>query len=80
MNTRESKPYRMQSETQPPFSTFASNELLQDFEFLFATRLDTPRVVKNVTLVIGEHKFVVDPVLASLVPCLEATKDKYRCH
>jgi hypothetical protein len=68
----------MQSIAQSPFSTLASNELLQNLEFLCATTIDSARVVKNVTRVIGEHKLVVDCVLASLVvPCLGATKENY---
>lgn len=66
-NLKKSEPYRVQSIAQPPFSTLASNELLQNPEFVFATRLDSARVVKNVTGVIGEHELVVDCVLASLV-------------
>jgi hypothetical protein len=80
VNTQESKPYHMQSVSQSLFSTLASNEFLQNFEFLCATRLDSTRIVKNITLVIGEHKLVVDPVFASLVLCLGTTKEKYRCH
>jgi hypothetical protein len=36
--------------------------------------------VKNVASMIGEHKFVVDGVLASLTPSLEATEEKYYQH
>jgi hypothetical protein len=32
--------------------------------------------VKNVALVLGEHKFVINGVLASLDPCLEAIEEK----
>ena len=70
----------MQSVSQSPFSTLVSNELLQNFEFLCATRLDSPRIVKNITLVVGEHKFVVNAVLASLAPSLEIIGDKDHCH
>ena len=53
------------------------NELSQYLEFLFATALDSARIVKNVTLMIGEHKFIVDGVLASLVAqCQWANKEK----
>jgi hypothetical protein len=66
----------MQSILQLPSPTLASNEFLQYPEFLCATRLDSPRVVKNVTLMIGEHKLVVDAMLASLdpAPMLEGTE------
>ena len=60
----------MQSSPQLLFSALASNELSQNPELLCATRLDSARIVKNVTLVIGEHNFVVDLVLASLASCL----------
>ncbi len=67
----------MQSVSQSLFSTLASNEFLQNPEFLYTTRLNSARVMKYVTLMIGEDKFVVDRVLASLAPCLEATEEKY---
>jgi hypothetical protein len=57
------------------------NEFLKNFEFLSATRFDSARIVKGVTLMIRELKFIVDAVLASLVPCLEVTEEKYYyCH
>ncbi len=37
VNTQESKPYRMQSVSQSPFSTLASNEFLQNPKFLYTT-------------------------------------------
>ena len=67
----------MQSRNQFPLFMPVLNEFLQNLEFLIATRLDSARVVKNVAFMIREHEFVVDGVLASLVPCLEATKEKY---
>ena len=76
---RESKPYSMYSVSQSLFSTLASNEFPQNFEFICATRLDSTRIVKNVTRVIGEHKFVIDCMLASLTPWLEAIEEKYHC-
>ena len=82
VNSRESKPYRVQSVSQSLVSTLASNEFLQNPEFLYATRFDSTRFVENVTLMIGEHKFVVDAVLASLSPCLDTTdsEEKYQCY
>jgi hypothetical protein len=44
------------------------NEFFQNLEFFCATRLDPTRIVKYVTCMIGEHKFVIDGVLASLAP------------
>ena len=70
----------MQSITLSTFSTLASNEFLQNFQLLCATGLDSTRIVKNVALVIRKLKFVLDGVLASLVPHLVATKEKYHCH
>jgi hypothetical protein len=66
----------MQSILQTLFSTLASNEFFQDIKFLFVTGLDSLRIVKNITLVIGEHKGIIDGVLAPLASCLEATKEK----
>jgi hypothetical protein len=56
----------VQSKLQLLFLALASNEFLQNAEFLCATCLDSARIVKNVAPMIGEHKFVVDVVLASL--------------
>ena len=71
----------MQSVSQLPFSTLALNEFSQNFEFFYATRFDSTRIVKSVAVIVGEHKFIVDAVLASLAPCsLEATEDMYDCH
>ena len=70
----------MQPVSKSPFFTPVSNEVLQNVEFLYITRFDSPRIVKNVTLMVGEHKFVVDVVLASLAPCSEITEEKYYGH
>jgi hypothetical protein len=70
----------MQFVMQPLFFALASNKIFQDLECLLVTCLDSLGIVKNVTLVIGEHKLVVDVVLASLASCLEVTEEKYRCH
>ena len=59
----------MQFVLQSLFSTLTSNKISQGLEFLFVTSLDSLGIMKNVTLVIGEHKFVIDPVLASLASC-----------
>jgi hypothetical protein len=66
----------MQFVSQTLFSTLASNKIFQDLEFLLITCLYSLGIVKNITLVIGEDKLVVDAVLASLASCLEATEDK----
>ena len=70
----------MQFVSQSLLSTFALNEFFQDLEFIYATRLYASRIVKNITLMIGELKFVIDGVLASLDLCLEATEEKYHCY
>ena len=56
----------MQFVSQALFSTLASNEIFQDLEFVNATRLDSLRIVKDITCVIGENEFVVDLVFAPL--------------
>jgi hypothetical protein len=55
------------------------NEFFQSLEFLCATRLDSARIVKNVTGMIGEDKFIVDGVLASLRPHLGANEEDHWC-
>ena len=59
----------MQFVLQSIFSTLASNKIFQDLESLLVARLDSLRIVKDITGVIGENKFVIDAVLASLAPC-----------
>jgi hypothetical protein len=56
------------------------NEFFQSLEFLRATRLDSTRIVKNVTRMIGEYKFIVDGMLASLRPHLGANEEEYWYH
>ena len=58
----------MQSVSQFLFFALASNEIFQDLEFVNATRLDPLRIVEDITRMIGENKFIVDLVLAPLVP------------
>ena len=53
------------------------NEFFQNLEFLCATRLDSTRIVKNVACMIGEYKFIIDGVLASLTPYSGANKEQY---
>jgi len=43
-----------------------SNESLHDLQFLSATSFESAGIVKNISFMIGEHKFVVDIVLAML--------------
>jgi hypothetical protein len=62
------------------FSTLATNEFSQSLELLCTTRLDSARIVKNVARMIGEHKFIVDVVLASLARCQWANEEKYEYH
>ena len=56
----------MQFVLQTLFPTLALNKIFQDLKFLLVAGLDSLRIVKNVTFVIGEDKLVVNPVLASL--------------
>ena len=56
----------MQSRLQSPSFRLVSNEILHDLQFLLATALKSAGIVKNVTVMIGEHKFIVDGVLATL--------------
>ena len=58
------------------------NELFQCVEFLCSTGLDSARIVKDVTRMIGEHKFMVDDVLAPLQPlaCQWANEERHDYH
>jgi hypothetical protein len=51
------------------FFTLATNEVSQRLKFLCTTRLDSARIVKNITRMIGKYKFIIDDVLAALAPC-----------
>jgi hypothetical protein len=70
----------MQSITQSLSSTLAPNEFLQNFKFFCATRLDSTRIVKNVTRMTGEREFIIDTVLSPLELRLEAADEKYYHH
>jgi hypothetical protein len=70
----------MQFVSQYFLATLASNELFQNLEFFYATRLDSTRIVKDVTRMIGEHKFIIDGVLALLRPHLRANEEEYWYH
>ena len=59
----------MQFLSQVLFFTLASNKIFQDLKCLLVTRLDSLRIVKDITLVIGKDELVVDAVLASLASC-----------
>ena len=67
----------MQFVSQFFLATLALNEFFQNLEFFYATRLDSTRIVKDVARMIGEHKFIVDGVLASLRPRLRAYDEEY---
>ena len=67
----------MQFVLQSFLATLALNEFFQNLEFFYATRLDSTRIVKDVTRMIGEHKFIVDGVLASLRSRLGANEKEY---
>ena len=60
----------MQFVSQSFLATLALDEFVQNLEFFYATRLDSTRIVKDVTSMVGEHKFIVDGVLAWLRPHL----------
>jgi hypothetical protein len=73
----------MQSILRSCLSSPLLNKLLNDPQlFVVATGLESAGVVKNVSGIIGEHKFIVDVVLTRLVPGLgtAAGKGKYGCH
>jgi hypothetical protein len=57
----------MQLIRQPAFFALALSELPHNYKFIYATRFDSRRIVKTLFPVIGEHKFVVDILLASLL-------------
>ena len=63
----------MQFVSQFLLFALASDEIFQDLEFVNATRLDSLRIVKDIARMIGEHKFVIDLMLAPLAPLLTSS-------
>ena len=59
----------MQFVDEALFPTLASNKIFQDFEPLLIACLYSLRIVKDIAKVIGEHKLVIDAMLASLASC-----------
>jgi len=56
----------MYSVMQSGFTTLASNEFLQDVYFLCITALDASGIMKNISPMVREDKFIIHVVLASL--------------
>ena len=52
--------------SQVPFLRPLSNKFLYNLQFLIATSLESAGVVKYVAVMIGEHKLILDVVLAAL--------------
>ena len=80
MNTRECEPYRMQSVLGSHLSSPLLNKLPNNSQFLVATCLESARIMKNVAGIIGEHKFIIDIVLATLAQGSGTAGAKYECH
>lgn len=70
----------MQSILRSRLSSPFFNELLNNHQLFVATRLESAGIVKNVSGIIGEHKFIIDVVLMTLVPGLGTAEGKYACH
>jgi hypothetical protein len=43
-----------------------SNKVLHNPQFFVVSRLKSAGIMKNITIMIGENKFVIDPVIATL--------------
>ena len=56
----------MHSVFQKPFPRLLSNKSLHDCQFLIAASLESARIVKNISGMIGETEFMFDAVLATL--------------
>ena len=67
VNTCDGKPYCVQSIFQSLFLRLLSNKPLHDCQFLIAPSLESARIVKNESVMIGEPEFMFDAVLATLV-------------
>ncbi|SRR6266404_6404707 len=66
VNTKQPEPYRMQSGLQSACTSLALNEFFQNDYFLCPTALDASGIMKNISRMVREHKFIIDIVLATL--------------
>ena len=69
----------MKSILQNLFSRPLSNKSLHDREFVIAPSLKPARIVKNVSVMTGEAKFMLDGVLATLAHGSGRAEAKYEC-
>jgi hypothetical protein len=67
----------MYSVWQSPFSRQFSNESLHNLQFIDATSLESAGIVKNVSVMIGEYKFILNAVLATLAQVSGKAERKY---
>ena len=65
---------------QSDLSRRLANESLHDLQLLFAASLKSMGVVKNISRVLGEHRFILDAVLATLTQRVRTDEVKYECH
>ena len=79
MNTCDGKPYCVQSIVQSLFLRLLSNKPLHDCQLLIAPSLESARIVKNESVMIGEAEFMFDAVLATLAHGSETAEAKYGC-
>ncbi len=66
VNLKQPEPYRVKSGLQSGFTSLALNEFLQNVYFPGRTALDATGIVKHISRMVREHKFVIDIVLATL--------------
>ena len=69
----------MESMFKNPFLRPLSNKSLYDCQFLIAPSLESARIVKNVSVEIGEPKLMLDAVLATLAHGSAMAEAKYKC-
>ena len=70
----------MYSVSQSPFFRPLSNKCLHNPQFLVATSLEPAGIMKDVTVMIGEHKFILDAMLATLARGSGTAEAQYECH
>ena len=70
----------MQSVLQPPFFRLLSDEFLYNPQFLVASSFESAGIVKDVSVMIGEYKLILDAVLSTLALGSGTTEMKCKCH
>jgi len=66
VDTRRTKPYRVQSFHQSARLRFATDKILNNLELFFTASFESAGVVEKITVVVSEDEFILDIMHATL--------------